>query len=53
MRHQRDQPKGWVAGLVVDNEVYVYRNGKRIVVERYDKEGRKIWDERRSNRRDN
>ncbi len=35
----------YAVGVTVSDEVYVYRNGKKVVVERY-KNGKKIWDER-------
>ena len=41
----KNKPKGYIKGLRVDDEVYVIRNGRRVVVARY-RNGRKVWDER-------
>ena len=39
------RPSNWIIGLVGDDEVYVYRNGKKVVIARY-RNGRKVWDEK-------
>jgi len=38
--------KGWIRGLSVGNDVYVYRDGKKVMVAKY-KDGRKVWDEKK------
>ena len=48
-QHQRDQPRGYIIGLSVSDEVYTYRGGKKVVVAKYNN-GRKVWDERWSRR---
>jgi len=37
----------YIIGVKVDDEVYVYRQGKKVVVARY-KNGKKVWDERQN-----
>ena len=40
-------PKGYIIGVSVSDEVWVVRDGKKVVIERY-KNGKKIWDRRSS-----
>ncbi len=46
MKATNEKPKGWIIGLEVSDEVWVVRDGKKVVVARYDKRGRRGGDDR-------
>ena len=43
MERKHDKPKGYIIGLYVEPEVYVIRDGKKVVVARYENDRGARW----------